>query len=144
MLISDTSAIEPRFWILAFGRDAAEWWIDWLVPGRFKHVKAAAPLPGLDAWIFYDVHLGGTSIVVVPSGPEAQIMWANFRAGSELVRFHVKRGSKTNPWFSILSRFGFGFFCAPAIKHLIGLRSGALRPSALYRDCLAAGAERLE
>lgn len=144
MRIVDTSAIEPRWWVLSFGRKADQWWIEWLVPGKYKHVRAAAPLPELGGWIFYDVHLGGTSIIVAANGPEAEIVWSQFRRDSDLLRFHVKPGAKCSPFYSIFSRFGFGFFCAPAIKHLLGLRSGALRPTALYRDCLAAGAEHIE
>jgi hypothetical protein len=32
-----------------------------------------------------------------------------------------------------------GFWCTLAMKHLVGISTGALRPDRLWRDCIAAG-----
>jgi len=125
---------EPKFWVLAFARHSPIRWVGWLAMGRHKHVRACAPLPMLGAWVFYDVHLTGTTIRVAATGGEAERLWSIFTTDADLVVMPVRRG--VMPWWS-----RWGFFCVPAIKHLIGLRSGALRPSRFFRDCLAAGGQ---
>lgn len=144
MDIVDTSAVEPKTWILAFGRKSTRRWIDWLAWGRYKHVRAAAPLPHINAWIFYDVHLGGTTIVVAPNGPEAEVCWSRFRHDSDLLLYRMGPRATVGAVRSVVSRYAGGFFCTVAIRHLIGVRSSALRPTRLYRDCVAVGAQPLE
>ncbi|WP_165923541.1 hypothetical protein [Bosea sp. BK604] len=38
-----------------------------------------------------------------------------------------------SPWFRL------GFWCVPAMSHLVGLTSTVLRPDALYAACMKAG-----
>jgi hypothetical protein len=99
---------------------------------KYKHVAAYAYLPGFKAWLIYDVNMVRTSIVVVPDGDEALGYLYELTRDADLMAF--KRGDGVH-------RFGRpGFSACGACrhcKHLIGLRSGALRPDALFRDCLA-------
>src|SRR5262245_30080932 len=118
-------------WVLVFQRHADAWWCRWLACGRYKHVQAYAYVPGLKMWLLYDVRQGKTDLVVARDGPEAEWLIKEFSRGADLISMPV--GLSSGQWFRV------GFWCVPAIKHLIGLRSGALRPDALWRDCIAAG-----
>lgn len=125
-------ACEPQVWTLCFSRKASTRLRSLVAFGRYKHVRAYAYLPGMKAWLFYDVHLGGTTLAVVPDGDVALAVIGEWMLDADLVR--IRHGNS----------IGFplpGFWCVPAMKHLIGSRSCALRPSALYRWCLRHGGE---
>lgn len=127
--------LEPQFWVLVFSRVAHQPWQRYCVPGRYKHVRAYAYLPATQTWLFYDVHLHRTQILVVPDCDAALGILALWQRDADLLR--MRRRDDARIFFRI------GFWCVPAMKHLIGLRSGALRPDALWRDCVRAGAERI-
>ena len=133
MTPAEFSAIEPTRWVLVFQRSSTIWWVRWLNPGRYKHVSAYAYLPGFKAWLIYEVNLIRTSIVVVPDGQEGLGWLYELTRDSDLVA--VKRGAHAS-----VPLLGW---CVPAIARLIGLRSRALRPDRLFRDCIAAGGELL-
>jgi len=135
MTLIEAGAIDPPRWIVVFGRSNISW-INRLVPGRYKHVRAYAYLPGLKAWLFYEVHLYRTAIVVAPDNRDtlARIMWP-FVKDCDLVS--VPRQECERMRLPILG------WCVPAIRHLLGVPGGALLPDALYRDCLAAGGQPL-
>lgn len=122
---------EPSHWLLVFETSTTRPWLDWLVPGRFKHVWALGYVPHTELWIFYNVTFGRTTITPIPDSHAALAVVDRFTAGKTVLRVEVKRAA---PHI-------FGFWCVPAIKHLIGLRSGALLVDGLYHHCLAAGAE---
>lgn len=129
------TAIEPTRWVLVFQRSSKVWWVRALAWGKYKHVAAYAYLPGFKAWLIYEVSMARTSIVVVPDNEEARGWLYELTKGSDLVA--VKRGNGVH-------RFRLFGFCVPAIAHLIGLRTRALRPDRLFRDCLANGGALLE
>jgi hypothetical protein len=132
------TAIEPERWVLVFQRESKVWWVRLLACGRYKHVAAYAYLPGFKAWLIYDVNMVRTSIVVVPDGDEALGYLYELTRDADLMA--VKREGiaiTATPW-------RIGFWCVPAVAHLIGLRSGALRPDRLWRDCLRAGGQPLD
>src|ERR1700752_2661647 len=123
---------EPPFWIVVFSRKTSVWWTRWLACGEYQHVKACAPAPELGIWIFFDPTLTKTRISVA-TVDSAQHLWADFTADADLIR--IKRDPRG-------ARFArLGFWCVPAIKHLRGRRSGALRPDTLFRHCVAHGGE---
>lgn len=125
------SAIEPVDWILVFRPWSDSWLVNLLVPGRFKHVSACAYLEALRGWVTYDVGFDGTKIVVMPAGTEAETILSKWFEGCTLVRVRKDHAIRCR-----LAVFGW---CAPSVARLIGLRSGALRPQALYRQCLRNG-----
>lgn len=130
------SAIEPEWWVLVFQRESKVWWVRLLAWGRYKHVAAYAYLPGLKAWLIYDVSMVRTGIVVVPDGDEALGWLAELTSDADLMamrRTHVH--TRRMPLLG---------WCVPAIAHLIGLRSGALRPDRLWADCLRNGGQPLD
>lgn len=128
---------EPPVWTLAFQRQTNVAWIRWIARGPYKHVAACCYLPGLDAWLFYDVRLGYTSLSVL-AGEAAKLRWCEFARDADLMTIAAAPDRRDRRPLARL-----GFWCVPAIKHLIGLRSSALLPTAFYRDCLAAGGQKL-
>lgn len=123
--------VAPETWVLVFNREASTWWASWLALGRYKHVRAYAYVPFLHVWVFYDVHLGGTDIFLAADGAPAHSVMAHWNENADLVSF--KRMSidiQPSPIFG---------FCVPAIKRLVGLKCVAMRPDALYRQCLRHG-----
>lgn len=133
---SPWSEFEPLTWLVLFQSSTSRRWIDRLVPGRFKHVMAFGWVEKAKAWVSYDVQLGRTHILLMAEADgEKKIGEAFGRdADAALLRCAVRLSPRPRLMPS-------GFWCVPAIKHLLGLRSGALRPDALWRDCLAQGAE---
>lgn len=126
-------AIEPRVWTLVFCKSATSKWVQRLVPGKYKHVRAYAYLPAAKAWLFYDVTMIGTSIRLAPDTDETvRTIIYPFTLDADLVSIKHQGPTRWPPLFG---------FCVPAIKHLIGLNSGALLVDALFRDCLKAGGQ---
>lgn len=128
---ADASEFEPMSWLLVFHRRCTTPVLNRLVIGEFKHVSAAGWIEAAESWVFYDPSLNRTQILVMPDRT-GTVAYSSIAVGNAVLRMPVlaRRGSAR-----------LGFWCVPAIKHLVGLRSGALRPDALWRDCLANGAE---
>lgn len=124
-------AVEPQSWVVVFNRTPRSWLLSLLAFGTYKHVSAYAYLPDLRMWLFYDIHLHRTEIVIARDGEKALMLIAQRTADADLIRIPAQHDGRT--------RFRLGFWCVPGIKHLLGLRSGALRPDRLWRDCIAAG-----
>lgn len=131
MIIFDPGAGEPTQWFVCFQRHATAW-VERLPIGRYKHVAAFALVPYINTWIFVDVCLDRTSIKIA-RGDAAKVLIGAFATDAMVVQMPAR--SRT----TLLPRLGG--WCVPAVKHLIGLRSGALRPDALLRDCLRNGGE---
>lgn len=125
----------PTKWVLVFDEKAATHWVMRLVPGRYKHVRAYGYVPFLHVWLFVDANFSGIEIMVAADGEPANALAASWAAGCDLVvmprRSHERRS---------LSLAASGW-CVPVIKRLIGLNSGALRPDALFADCLQNGGQ---
>lgn len=130
-------AVEPDRWFLCFARTSSTWWMRWLAAGKYKHVAAFGCVRvGKEIlWVFYDVNYLKTQIMIASDKDALPIMekWAE-DADVMAIR----------PAPMASHRFRIGFWCVPAIKHLIGLRSGALRVDPLFRDCLAQGGELID
>lgn len=124
---------EPERWTVVFHRSAQNWFFSVIAMGHFKHVSAFAWLPDLQVWLVYDVAFRRTRIVVLPDTPESKALLGRVIRGNAIVT--MRRRDDALPIFRV------GLFCTTAIKHLIGLRSGALRPDALFRSCLRNGGE---
>lgn len=128
---------EPARWFLCFARTSPKWWVRWLACGRYKHVNAfgCVNLDGVLVWVFYDVNVMRTCVLLTRDC-DAMPMMEHWAADSDVISIRPSpRGSYS---------YRLGFWCVPAVKHLIGLRSGALRVDALWRDCLRNGAEIID
>jgi hypothetical protein len=120
-------------WIIAFHRSTESRWVRFFACGRYKHISAFGYVPQLDQWIFFDWRYSTVDIIVA-HGTEATRFINFYTADADLLGMEPR---KTGRGFRI------GFWCVPAIKQLIGIRGGALRPDALWRDCVRQGAEVL-
>ncbi|MBW8285092.1 MAG: hypothetical protein K0M55_15990 [Rhizobium sp.] len=125
---------EPKDWFVVFHENRGRWWVDWLACGRFKHVSVFGKVERSGAWVFYDFHLDRAHIMVVGDW-EADIAIGHYADMGTVVRFPRL--------LSNVGAFAFrpGWWCVPAVAHIIGLRTCALRPDALFRQCLANGGE---
>lgn len=124
--------VEPDTWVLVFDRVASSRWTSWLALGKYKHVRAYAYVRFLHVWVFFDVDMGRTYIFHAADGePARQVIEHWISPGADLMRFKRLPTKTRGP--PILG------FCVPAVKRLIGLQCVALRPDALYRQCLRHG-----
>ena len=124
--------IEPN-WILLFSTKRGRWWVRLLACGRYHHVKAIAYLPAMRAWLFYDVKFNGTRLMVAgEDDPGAPAFLHDYLDRCDLLAM---------PRLPVPKRVAphAGFWCTLAMKHLVGIRTAALRPDRLWRDSVAAG-----
>lgn len=128
--------LAPDMWFLIFSEKTHRRWLDLLAWGRFKHVLAFGWVPDQRSWLVYEVSMTRTRVAVLPDCPGSDERIAELRAGN--VTIAMKPGADRAPWAR------FGFWCVPAIAHLVGLKRQPLRPDALFRQCLAEGAELVD
>ena len=121
-------AIEPDYWNLVF--HPSESILPRLLLGRFQHVSAFTYIPGFAGWILYDVQWGGVRIAMFSKVAHL----VAYTRGCTVVKF--ARRYDHMPLYTRL-----GFYCVPAIKHLIGLSCVAVSPDGLYRAVIANGGE---
>jgi hypothetical protein len=125
-------AQEVATWFVVFHPDCVAWWAR-LIPGRFKHVSAFAWVEGCRVWVFYDVSLAQTKVMVLPEGQAAIDRLALWTAHCSILKVRARARAR--------ERIRLVFSCVSAIRHLVGVTGGALRPDALMRDLLRSGAE---
>lgn len=128
---------EPLSWLIYFHTSTGKPWLDRLIPGRLKHVSAAGWVSEPGIWIFYDAGWRRTSVKALGE-EKGEIRAAALMRDSGVLKVPVN----TEVRGAALMRAGF--WCVPAVKHLIGSRSGALRPDRLWRDLISAGAEIIQ
>ena len=117
----------PQRWLIVFRRSG--WWF---VPGRYKHARAFAFVPECDTYIFYDVGWGTTQIFLA-RGRGARAAMLQWTRDADVLAFAPRQvGAR---------KLQFAFCCTTALRHLLGLPGGTLRPDGLYRDLLRHGAE---
>jgi hypothetical protein len=127
----ESPGVEPATWFVFFETRARSRWLSWLALGRFKHVSAAGWIPESGHWVFYDVSLRRSRIAVITDGALAWEHMSRIRDHAVTVAFSPRDGRRF--WFRV------GFWCVPAIAHLVGCRPQALRPDGLYRALLRQG-----
>ncbi|TBY41599.1 hypothetical protein [Rhizobium leguminosarum] len=125
---------EPSDWYVAFDPWSDRRWIRWLALGRFKHVSCFGFVERAQTWAFFDFHLDRSRIFVV-GDHEADKLIGHYSTGKTVVRMAKPIGRELDVNIS------FGGWCVPAVAHIIGIRTSALRPDALFRQCLANGGE---
>jgi hypothetical protein len=127
---------QPDNWLLIFERQAPSRFFDFVAFGKYKHVKACGYVPFLHVWTFFDPSWSGTELYVAEDGRPALYLMSQWIVEADVMRFPRKHAPARLP--------PLAGWCVPQIKRLIGLRSGALRPDTLWRDCLANGGVPLE
>lgn len=120
-------------WHVVFEPGPRRKWWDWLLHNDFRHVQMFAWVPLADAWLIVNSTHVGTRILMVPDGDD---MWHRIGCwkanGARILRASVSEIA------TLQSRTGL--WCVPVTKHVLGVKSGAWRPQALYRDMIKAGA----
>lgn len=123
--------VEASRWSIVFHRRAENWFFSAIAMGHFKHVSAFAFVPGPDVWLVYDVGFRRTRLVVLPDNEQSKATLAAIITGNAVVT--MPRRDDNLPLMRL------GLLCTIAVKHLVGIRSSALRPDALFRHCIAHG-----
>lgn len=135
---ADDGALDtPWTWLVVFHRDCRTRWVNRLVPGPFKHVSAIGFSPLNQTWIFYDPAIERTKIQIVRDGADATRILARWIAGATVVEMHLRFEERGPRW-------RVGLWCVPMIAQLLGIRSGAVLPLGLLRDCLRQGGKVIQ
>ncbi len=107
----------PIVWHVCFHRGRALW------GRRWTHVSLAGCAE--DTWVFLDWNRSGLSVGTVYRFDDVQDFWAFINDQMDVVRFGTARPG------------GYGYMrpltCVGFVKHALGVRSGALRPEALFK-----------
>ena len=130
------NAVEPAEWFVVFHTRSTRRWLGWLARGRFKHVSAFASYPGFKAWLLFDPQWSGLRLMML-SHAAAKIEIARYTEDCAVVK--IARGGKP---MGLSARLGF--YCVPAVAHLIGVRCGMARPDAFYRHILRRGGKLID
>jgi hypothetical protein len=133
-LVATAASGQPARWVLAFQRSTESRLVNWLAFGRYKHVTAFGYVEAVDHWLFFDWRARALDLIVARGEHATQLM-AHYTRDADLLGMDARPGAGTG--------FQAGLWCVPAIRHLVGIRGSALRPDALWRDCIAQGAEIL-
>src|SRR5262245_62488004 len=90
------------------------------------------------AWLFYDVKFNGTRLMLArEDDADTHAFLLDYLDSCDLVAMpRLPIPKRTAPHA--------GFWCTLAMKHLVGIRTGALRPDRLWRDSIAAGGKPYE
>jgi hypothetical protein len=119
--------IEPAEWFIVFHTKSATRWLGLITPGRYKHVSMVGYMAVYEAWLLYDVRLGGTCLQLLTKA--AALAWMH---DCDVIQI-----KPTGAHIGLRCRFGFT--CVTAVKHLLGLLCVAPTPTALYRHILRNG-----
>lgn len=118
-------------WFVVFNGGPRHFWWDWLTRPGFRHVLAMRPV-GADAWILVNPSADRLHVQVV-RGPTVDALIAEaHQDGGGILKFQAIDADERT--------IRLGWWCVPAIKHLLGLPGCALRPIGLWRDLLRRGA----
>lgn len=135
MIVFDAGAGEPGQWAICFTRKCATRWLQWLPVGKYKHVRAFGCVPHIHTWVFFDPALSRTAIKLA-RGQEATALIAEYLHDADVIQMpHMERKSLRPQFFG---------WCVPAVAHLVGIPSSALRPDRFWADCLRHGGTILQ
>lgn len=127
-----------REWLVAFiddPRQSRPWWDRLFCRPAFRHVQAWGWDADAKVWVIYSVFTTSTMLDALPDGELADATIGGMVAvSSHVLRFRPP----PEPERGLTLRIGF--WCVPAVAHLLGIRSRALVPVQLYRELLARGA----
>lgn len=125
---------EPANWFVTFHRRSERRWVNWLAMGEFKHVSAFGYCAMAQCWVFVDVLASRMRVRVAADDLADRMIAAESASGPVVKMPPVSLDRKPVRLKPLL-------YCVPATAHLLGLPMGALRPDALYRQCLVNGGE---
>jgi len=126
----------PKVWQVCFMGIERRFPWDWFCQRGFRHAFLLGYLPEHNLWLCYDVLFGKTEITVI----------SEKRAGF-LLGLATDQGAVLNwpaPTGPVYRRFPrLGFWCIPAISHVLGLGCVAMTPKGLHDYLRRCGAKPL-
>lgn len=128
----DLEEFAPTVWTVVFIPKEVEDWFDHLSPKWARHVMAFGYIVQANAWIVVDPVQKHHRIFYVPD--------ETFMGWLEMLRLQPIRAVRIRQQAGSTYNARLGNWCTQTIARLTGVRSSALRPVALYRDLLKAGA----
>lgn len=123
---------EPIEWFVSFTREYDRKWVKWLACGEFRHVTAFGYVKAAGVWVFYDFMASRTRILTVTDHKANLLLGEQAKTGV-VVRMPTPVVSDNRP------KLKLGLWCVPAVAHLLGLSTCALRPDGLLKHCLDNG-----
>lgn len=133
-LVASAACGKPTRWLLVFQRSTKSRLVRWLANGTYKHVMAIGYVAEVDHWLFFDWR-ASTIDIIAARGDHAMQLMDHYTHDADVLGMVPK----PSPGYGLR----LGWWCVPAIKHLVGIKGSALRPDALWRDCIAQGADIL-
>lgn len=122
--------IIPCEWFVVFKKKSMMRWANW-APGKFKHCFAMTFIAEQQIWVFVEfAALSGTAVSICANG-EADGWLAEASRDAVVVKMPA----------GLAKGWPLGLWCVPLTAHVIGLKSSALLPDGLFRDCMANGGE---
>lgn len=126
----------PLVWQVCFMGIEKRFPWDWFLPAGFRHVFLLGYLPGHDLWLCYDVLFFKTEITVL-SGQRAGFLLTLAKEQGAVLNWPAPVAPRRG-WFP-----NFGFWCVPAVKHVLGLGCVAATPRGLHDYLVRRGATPL-
>lgn len=121
-----------RLWLVFWSEpDRPAWWARFLRPG-FRHVYAVSWFADQQRWVYFDPSRFRTAIHLFDEAQAHDAMTRLMAPATAILRVASRADRLNAPTFP---------WCVGQVKALLGLRSRALTPYALYRDLLARGAD---
>ncbi|MFP4004582.1 MAG: hypothetical protein ACLFV8_12460 [Alphaproteobacteria bacterium] len=139
LTIEDTShdlPINIYRWHVAFWHwQRRRHWLHRFARGRYKHVSALGYSARCGCWVLYEPGTDGTRIRLVQHDKSFLATLEAHRRFADLLALTVNPAQRYDhmPWRP-------GQYCVPAIIRLLGVKSGAVTPTGLYRDLVRMGA----
>jgi hypothetical protein len=130
VIIFDPGGGEPTQWAVCFTQKCATSWLEWIPIGKYKHVRAFGCVPYINTWVFFDPALNRTTITIARGGVASELI-SEYLHQADVIQMPSLARASLRPRI-------FGW-CVPQVAHLLGLPTSALRPDALWRDCLRQG-----
>lgn len=121
-----------RLWIVIFAEPTGPaWWARFLRPG-FRHCYAVSWYADQERWVEFNPARPGTSIHLWKAEEFPARLTQMFGEATAILRVASRAERGNAPALA---------FCTGELKALLGIRSFALTPYALYGDLIARGAE---
>lgn len=121
----------PWSWWVVFHTDCRTVWWNRFIPDHFKHVSAIGYSSRTRTWLFFDPAFGRIGLSAMTDGEGVASVLAAWMRGALVVEMNVSPYAQRT-WRP-------GGWCVPMVAHLLALRSGAVLPTGLLRDCLRNG-----
>lgn len=123
----------PYDWLVVFQRTSSVPWVNRFCPGEHKHVLAVGWVPASRSWLWVNPTMAGLDLRVIVEGDEDGLkIVSKAMEDATVVRVLSRTCTREDP-----RRPFFRSWCVPLVARAVNVRSGAVTPDGLLRDCLA-------